>query len=216
MLAHLLSRDQRVPGADVLDVCTGSGVIAVCAARAGARSVTAVDLSRRAVLAARLNAALNRARLEAVRGSLFEAVPGRSFDVIVANPPYLPAETDELPQRGSRRAWEAGRDGRVLLDRIIAGAPSRLRPRGVLWLVHSSLCGVAKTLATLEAAGLDPVVAENRRGPLGPLVAARAPELEGRGLLAAGQREEDLVAIRATTPRRLVAPTRMPARRAPG
>lgn len=216
MLAHLVGREQRVPGSDVLDVCTGSGVIAVAAARGGARSVTAVDLSRRAVLAARLNAALNRARLEPVRGSLFEAVPGRGFDVIAANPPYLPAETHELPERGPRRAWEAGRDGRVLLDQIIAGAPGHLRPGGVLWLVHSSLCGVDETLTRLEAAGLDPVVAESRRGPLGPLVAARAGELEARGLLAGGEREEDVVAIRATAPRRVGVSTPMPARRAPG
>ena len=68
-LAHLVGRDQRVPGSDVLDVCTGSGVIAVFAARAGARSVTVVDLSRRAVLAARLNAALHGLHVQALRGS---------------------------------------------------------------------------------------------------------------------------------------------------
>lgn len=216
MLAHLVAGDQRVPGSDVLDLCTGSGVIALFAARAGARSVTAVDLSRRAVLATRLNAALARVRVEAVRGSLFDAVPARSFDLIAANPPYLPAETDELPQRGPQRAWEAGRDGRVLLDRIIAGAPGHLRPGGVMWLVHSSLCGTNETLAKLEAAGLDPVVAQSRRGPLGPLLASRAEELESRGLLALGEREEEVVAIRATARRGSETPIRMPARRAPG
>ncbi len=216
MLAHLVSADERVPGADVLDVCTGSGVIAVLAARAGARSVTAVDLSRRAVLAARLNAARARVRVQAVRGSLFDAVPGRRFDVIAANPPYLPSQTDKLPERGPGRAWEAGRDGRVLLDQIIAGAPGHLRPGGVMWLVHSSVCGVEETLTKIEDAGLDAVVVESRRGPLGPLLASRAGELEASGLLAVGEREENVVAIRATTRRPAQTSIRTPARRAPG
>lgn len=82
--------------------------------------------------------------------------------------------------------------------------------------MHSSLCGVDETLARLEVAGLDPVVAESQRGPLGPLLAARAGELEARGLLAPGEREEDVVAIRATARRRVRGSTRAPARRAPG
>ena len=185
------------------------------AARAGAKTVTAVDLSRRAVATARLNAALNRVRVQAVRGSLLDAVLGRRFDVIAANPPYLPAQTDSLPERGPSRAWDGGRDGRLLLDRIISTAPRHLRPGGVLWLVHTSLCGVDETLTKLEGAGLDAVIAEIHRGPLGPLLAARAGDLEASGLLGPGEREEDVVAIRAGAPR-VEPPTRVRARRASG
>ena len=215
MLAHLVGRDQRVPGADVLDVCTGSGLIAVAAARAGAASVTAVDVSRRAVATARLNGALNGVKLATARGDLLNSVPGRQFDVIACNPPYLPADRGDLPDRGPERAWEGGRDGRVLLDRVIASAPGRLRPGGVLWLVHSSVCGIGQTLSALQDAGLDAVVAESRRGPLGPLLAARARELVSRGLLEPGQSGEDVVAIRATAPGRSAAVSRLPAGRAP-
>ena len=214
MLAHLVGRDQRVPGADVLDVCTGSGLIAIAAARAGAASVTSVDVSRRALATVRLNAALNGVRVRAVRGDLLEAFPARRFDVIASNPPYLPANQD-LPGRGPERAWEGGLDGRVLIDRIIDAAPGRLLPGGVLWLVHSSVCGVGETLARLKGAGLEAVVAESRRGPLGPLLAARAGELERRGLLEPGQLEEDVVAIRATTPSLSAALSPLPAGRAP-
>ena len=215
MLAHLLGSDQRVPGGDVLDVCTGSGVIAVSAARAGAASVTAVDVSRRSVATVRLNAALNGVDVAAVRGDLLDAVPGRRFDVVASNPPYLPSDEADPPRRGLQRAWEGGLDGRLLLDRIIDAAPARLRPGGVLWLVHSSVCGTDETLSRLEAAGLDAVVAETRRGPLGPLLTARAGELEARGLLEPGQREEDVVAIRATSPSPSAALNRQPAGRAP-
>ena len=60
MLADALRVATLPPRASVLDLCTGSGVLAVAAARRGAREVTAVDVSRRAVLAVRLNARTGR------------------------------------------------------------------------------------------------------------------------------------------------------------
>ena len=199
MLAGLISRDPRLPGSRVLDLCTGSGVLAIAAARAGAESVTAVDLSRRAVATTLLNAAVNRVRVEAVRGDLLKPVAGRRFDLIVSNPPYVPSEEDALPRRGQRRAWDAGSDGRILLDRITREAPAHLSPGGTLWLVHSSVCDTGRTLESLAAAGLDPSVAETAPGPLGPLLAARAPMLAERGLIDPDTGDEELVAIRAVT-----------------
>jgi release factor glutamine methyltransferase len=195
LLAAALREQGLPPGADVLDLCTGSGVVAIAAARLGHR-VTAVDVSRRAVLATRLNARLNGVRVRGRRGDLFAAVPGERFDAVTANPPYLPGGSDELPTRGEARAWEGGRDGRLLLDRILAGAPAALRPGGVVLVVQSSLSGEADTFARLEEAGLEARVAARHRGPLGPLLRARAAELEARGVLAPGQRDEDLLVIR--------------------
>jgi release factor glutamine methyltransferase len=195
LLAAVARRQPQLHGGTVLDVCTGSGAIAIAAALAGARSVTAVDVSRRAVLAARINARLNGVRVEALRGSLLEAVPGRRFDVIVSNPPYLPGEDDALPVSGRARHTEAGVTGRVLLDRLIDAAPAHLEPGGVLLVTHSSVNGEAATLERMRAAGLEPSVAERRRGALGPLLAARAPVLERRGLLAPGERSEDLLVV---------------------
>ena len=190
-----MRRLPQVRGGTVLDVCTGSGFVAITAALAGARSVTAVDRSRRAVWSARLGAWLNGVRVEGVVGDLLGAVPGRRFDVITANPPYLPAETDELPARGPRCHTEAGRNGRALLDRLIAAAPAHLTPGGLLLVTHSSVNGEEETLARMKAAGLEPAVEERRHGPLGPMLAARAPDLERRGLLPAGKREEDVLVI---------------------
>src|SRR3954462_442084 len=113
-LADVLRRE--APGADVLDVGTGSGILAVSAGLAGARSVTAVDVSRRALLAARVNGALNGVRVRTRRGDLLDAVAGERFDVIVSNPPYLPALVDD--PRGLERATEAGPDGRRFVDRL--------------------------------------------------------------------------------------------------
>ncbi|MEA2360919.1 MAG: release factor glutamine methyltransferase [Thermoleophilaceae bacterium] len=196
MLASHL-RAQMPPGAAVLDVCTGSGLLAVTAARHGAARATAIDVSRRAVLTARINARLNGVRVRALRGDLFAPVAGERFDVIVSNPPYVPAQDDELPTRGPQRAWDAGTDGRALLDRICTAAPAHLRPGGFLLLVHSSICGIEPTVERLERAGLSVDVLEKRRGALGPLVTARAPELEARGILRPGEREEDMLVVKA-------------------
>src|SRR5215207_10473965 len=115
LLAAVMRNQPRLHGGAVLDVCTGSGFIAISAARAGATSVTAVDRSALAVLSARLGARLNGVRVEGIVGDLLDAVPGRRFDIITANPPYLPADDDELPERGPARHTEGGRDGRALL-----------------------------------------------------------------------------------------------------
>ena len=196
MLADVLR--EHAPGADVLDLCTGSGILAVSAGRAGARSVTAVDVSRRAVLTARLNGLLNGVRVRTRRGDLLDAVPGEDFDVIVANPPYLPAVSDD--PRGLERATEAGPDGRRFVDRLIEQAPDHLRPGGVLLVVHSSINGVGPSLERLERTGLDPDLAASHRGPLGPILQERAHVLEERGLLGPGEREEDVVVVRGRVP----------------
>jgi release factor glutamine methyltransferase len=194
MLARALRAERLPEGSRVLDVCTGSGLLAVTAALEGAQA-TAVDVSRRAVLCAGLNARLNGVRVRALRGDLFAAVPAERFDAIVSNPPYLPGD-DELPTRGPRRAWDAGRDGRAILDRICAEAPEHLEPGGILLIVHSSLCDTEATLSALDARGLRTDVVARHRGALGPLLRARAPLLEARGLLAVGEREEDVVIVR--------------------
>jgi len=188
------------PGASVLDLCTGSGAIAVAAAGCGAGAVTAVDVSRRSAATVKINAWLNRVRVRALRGDLFAAVPGERFDLVVSNPPYLPAEDDALPAHGPARAIDAGTDGRMLLDRICAEAPAHLRPGGAVLLVHSSIIGIERTVELLARGGLHADVLERRRGPLGPLLAARASLLEARGLLAPGEREEEVAVVRGVAP----------------
>jgi release factor glutamine methyltransferase len=196
MLADAMRRELHAERRRVLDVCTGTGVLAIAAAQEGA-DVTAVDVSRRALACVRINALLNGVRVEPLRGDLFEPVAGRLFDVIVTNPPYVPGPSEDLPEKGLERAWYAGLDGRVVVDRICDEAASHLAPGGVALIVHSSVNGEDETLRRLEAAGLDASIAARHRGALGPLFSAQAEALEQRGLLTAGQREEDVVIVRA-------------------
>lgn len=186
-------------GARVLDVFTGSGVLAVAAGREGAREVTAVDISRRAAFCARVNGRLNRTRVRGLHGDLFGPVAGERFDLITANPPYVPSEGDSIPRTGAARAWEGGPDGRVLVDRFAAGVRDHLAPGGTVLMVVSSLTGEEQTLAALRRGGLEPEVAARHRGPLGPIVSARAETLERRGVLEPGQREEDILVLACRT-----------------
>jgi release factor glutamine methyltransferase len=208
MLVRALRAEALPPGARVLDVCTGSGLLAVTAALCGARA-TAVDVSRRAVACAALNARLNGVHVRALRGDLLTPVRGERFDAIVSNPPYLPSEGGPAAG-GAARAWDAGRDGRAVLDRLCAQAPDHLTTGGVLLVVQSSLCGTEATLDALRAAGLTAQVAHRHHGALGPLLRARAPMLEARGLLAPGQREEEVVVVRAVAEPRPAAASRAP------
>jgi release factor glutamine methyltransferase len=200
LLARCAAR--LAPDARVLELCTGSGAIAIAADRHGAREVVAVDVSRRAVLTARLNARLNGVRVDARRGDLLDAVRGERFDLIVSNPPYVPAVDGGIPKRGLKRAWDAGHDGRALLDRILAQAPRALAPGGSLLVVHSSICGEEETLERLRSAGLRTEVIARDHGPLGPLMRERAELLEERGLLTPGAREEEILVIQGQSPRR--------------
>jgi release factor glutamine methyltransferase len=188
MLARAV-RAETAPGARVLDVCTGSGIVGVSAALAGGR-VTAVDVSRRAAACAWLNARLNGTRVRALRGDLLAPVAGERFDVIASNPPYVPGFA--VPARGARRAWDAGGDGRALLERLLDEAPRHLAPGGVLLLVHSDLIDAERTLSRLRAGGLEASVIERARGPLGPLMRARASE----GLLPRETSEEEVLVLR--------------------
>jgi release factor glutamine methyltransferase len=198
MLAEHLTRERLGPGVTVLDLCTGSGLLALVAATHGA-SATAIDVSRKALLSVRLNALLNRVPVRALRGDLFAPVAGERFDLIVSNPPYLPDPSEELPTRGLARAWDAGMRGRAFLDRICAGAGEHLNPGGALLVIHSSVCGEQETHDALAAHGLETSVTFRHRGPLGPRLRARAGWLRERGLLLEGDQEE-VVIFRAQAP----------------
>ncbi|MFI1722114.1 HemK2/MTQ2 family protein methyltransferase [Streptomyces sp. NPDC020489] len=199
LLMQALGREDIDDATEVLDLGTGSGAVAVHAARLGAR-VTAVDVSRLAVVTARVNALLAGRRVRVLRGDLTTAVAGRSYDLVVSNPPYVPSPVDRLPRRGAARAWDAGADGRVFVDRICAAAPTMLRPGGVLLIVHSGLCGTDETLRRLTERGLSASVAERAVVPYGPVLRSRRSWLVRQGLVDADDDREELVVVRAVRP----------------
>lgn len=201
LLREAVRDGDRAAGRSVLDVGTGTGAVAIEAARAGAASVTAIDLSRRSVLASWINSRFRGVPARVRRGDLFGPVRAHRFDLVLANPPYVPAPSRLRPgeqPRGIARCWDAGPDGRQLLDRLCASAPSVLTQDGSLLLVQSEIAGEQATVDRLRAGGLMPRIVARSRVPFGPVLRARAPELRRRGLLGHDQQDEGLVVIEAS------------------
>jgi release factor glutamine methyltransferase len=147
------------------------------------------------VAATWLNSRLNRARVHVRRGDLFGPVVGRRFGLVLSNPPYVPAAAATLPRHRKARCWDAGPDGRALLDRICDGVAGLLAPQGTVLLVHSALCDAARTLARLQRSGLAARELARTTIPFGPVLRSRARMLEARGLIAPGHRSEELVIV---------------------
>ncbi|MEU7073368.1 HemK2/MTQ2 family protein methyltransferase [Streptomyces narbonensis] len=196
LLAQALTHEELGPGTDVLEIGTGTGALALQAAHRGA-SVTAVDVSWSAVATARVNAAVRRLPLRVLHGDFVARTEGRRFDLVVTNPPYVPAPRARLPSRGPERAWDAGPDGRLVIDRICAAAPDLLRPDGVLLMVHSGMCGPETTVDRLTGAGLSTEVAARVSVPWGPVLRSRRSWLERQGLACEAEQWEELVVVRA-------------------
>ncbi|MFE5767331.1 HemK2/MTQ2 family protein methyltransferase [Streptomyces sp. NPDC056485] len=199
LLAEALAHEDLGPRTEALEIGTGTGALALHAATRGAR-VTAVDVAWPAVATARLNAWIQRLPLRVLHGDFEARTTGRRFDVVFSNPPYVPAPDRRPPSRGPERAWDAGPDGRAVIDRICVNAPALLRPGGVLLMVHSGMCDAEETLDRLAWAGLAAEVTATASVPWGPVLRSRRTWLEQQGLAAAAEEREELVVIRARRP----------------
>jgi release factor glutamine methyltransferase len=128
----------------VVDLGTGSGAIALTlASERPGWQVAATDVSEEALAIARTNAeSLDLKRVQFLHGSWFEPLVGRTFDLIVSNPPYVaeddPAMQDPALRHEPRGALTPGGDGMGSLRAIIAAAPDYLERDGWLLLEHGS------------------------------------------------------------------------------
>lgn len=124
---------------EVLDLCTGSGAIAISIAHYCQNStVTATDISQEALEVARKNANLNNVNIEFIDSNLFDKLTERSFDIILSNPPYI--ETDIINtlekdvQSEPYIALDGGKDGLEFYKRILNEAHKHLKINGYLML----------------------------------------------------------------------------------
>jgi ribosomal protein L3 glutamine methyltransferase len=137
----------------VLDLCTGSGCLAVLAARAFPNAeIDAVDISKDALDVAARNIGdyglEDRVRLH--RGDLFKPLGGKRYDLIISNPPYVDAQgMAELPREcraEPKLAFDGGADGLAIVRRILDQAGQHLTPQGGL------LCEIGRCRPALETA----------------------------------------------------------------
>ncbi len=151
----------------MLDLCTGSGCLAIVAAHAFPRAqVDGADISSPALAVARRNVRAHQLaqRMRLVRSDLFNRLAGKRYDVILSNPPYvrepvmrtLPAEYRKEPAL----ALHGGNDGLDLVRRILAEAAAHLTPQG--WLVLE--VGHARTRVERAFPGLPFIWAETSGG----------------------------------------------------
>ena len=143
-----------------LDLCTGSGVLAITLARElPGLTMVATDVSAKAIAIATANAARNGVaeRVELRTGDLWAPVAGEAFELIVANPPYI--RTDELAgldrevRQEPRLALDGGDDGLGFYRRLADGLAAHLAPGGLVALEHGHDQGPA-VAALLDATGV--------------------------------------------------------------
>ena len=148
----------------VLDLGTGSGAIALAVAhRHPAAQVTATDISPAALAVAQANAKQLGLGIETALGAWWQALaPGRRFDLVLANPPYIAAGDPHLPalRHEPLLALTPGGDGLGALRQIIAGAPARLAAGGWLLLEHG-WDQAAAVAALLAQAGFAQISSRN-------------------------------------------------------
>ncbi len=138
-LAEHLS--ERTVVREVVDVCTGSGCLAILLAHAFPEArVDGIDLSADALEVAKINVRDHAVgdRLTLWRSDVFDAVPVRKYDIILSNPPYEPsAICDGLPpefEHEPRLALDGGADGLDIIRKLLHQARERLQPHGIVVL----------------------------------------------------------------------------------
>jgi release factor glutamine methyltransferase len=138
-------------GRQVADVGTGSGILALAAARAGASRVLALDINPNAARAAHDNARINGLadRVTGICSNLLSGLAARPlFDVIVSNPPYFAGE----PRDVADRAWHSGPSHRDIIE-LFAQARQRLKPDGRMYALFSTRADVGFLRTLMEQAG---------------------------------------------------------------
>lgn len=162
LLAHNLP---DVDGKRVLDIGTGSGILAIEAARRGGR-VVAVDINPDAVEFARASALKNDFEIDFRVSDLFSNVPEK-FDVILFNPPYLPYEgrfDENMP------IWCGGKTGRETIERFAKEATAHLNQEGTVAIVFSSITGIGEVQKIFERTGFSTKIVAEEKIPFENLV----------------------------------------------
>ncbi len=166
------------PSPAALDMCCGSGCLAVSMALGVPKAdVHAADLSEGALAVTKLNAELLHAKVTLHQGDLFGSIPkGMWFDVIVSNPPYIPAadclELQEEVRREPLMALDGGTDGYNFYRRIAAEAPRFLKDGGVL-LLEVGFDQAQDVMALCREAGFREVMAHEDYQHIDRMVEAR-------------------------------------------
>ena len=140
MVEAVIKRAEEIEAESILDLCTGSGAIAVTLAKYTNCKIYASDISKQALAVAMQNAKNNDAKVEFSQSDLTKGLKkSRKYDIIVSNPPYIKSgdieKLDvEVKKYDPRLALDGGEDGLDFYRRIVQEAPSKLAKKGWLYL----------------------------------------------------------------------------------
>jgi release factor glutamine methyltransferase len=137
------------PGEKVLEIGTGSGIIAIHCAKAKA-DVIATDVNPNAIICAKLNSVLNKVKLKVLKSDLFSNVPRRlKFNKIIFNPPYLPSGKKD---RFYDISWSGGETGVEITNKFLKQAKKHLKTHGEIYFIASSLAKLDKLITDYKIA----------------------------------------------------------------
>ena len=152
--SYLLAENLEIKeGQSVLEIGTGSGIVAMYASRLTDR-ITVTDINFDACELARKNfEANNIENIEILFGNLFEPVKNRKFDVILFNTPYLPTEEGDVIDSNLNYAFDGGLDGRKVIDLFLNEVGNHLNDGGIVQMIQSSFSDNDLTLSMLDELG---------------------------------------------------------------
>ena len=152
--SYLLADNLEIKeGQSVLEIGTGSGIVAMYASRL-TDDITVTDINFDACELARRNFAENGIEnIEILWGNLFEVVENRKFDVILFNTPYLPTEDDEVLDNTINYAFDGGLNGRKVIDLFLNEVKNHLNDGGIVQMIQSSLSDNEATLKKFDELG---------------------------------------------------------------
>ena len=152
--SYLLADNLEIKeGMSVLEIGTGSGIVAMYASRL-TDNICVSDINFDACELARKNFDDNSIdNIEILFGDMFEPVGDRKFDVILFNTPYLPTENCEVIEDNLNYAFDGGLNGRKVIDIFLNEVKNHLNDGGIVQMVQSSLSGTNETLEKLDKLG---------------------------------------------------------------
>ena len=160
--SYLLADNLKIEyGQSVLEIGTGSGVVAMYASRLTDR-ITVTDINFDACQLAEKNFAENGIEnIEVLFGNLFEPVKDRKFDVILFNTPYLPTDDGDVIEDTINYAFDGGLNGRKVIDLFLDEVGNHLNDGGIVQMIQSSLSGNEETLQKFDEMGFISEIAES-------------------------------------------------------
>jgi release factor glutamine methyltransferase len=156
------------PNERVLEIGTGSGIVAMYASKL-AKEVVATDINFNAIELAEKNFLSNNIKnIKLLFGDLFEPIKTephnkQKFDVILFNTPYLPTDKCEILEDNLNHAFDGGLDGRKIIDPFLNQVKNYLNEGGRIQLIQSSISNVEQTILKLEELGFLPEITASEK-----------------------------------------------------